>query len=168
MLAFSRTWWAPWRVHWPPVRVRCPVALSLSATFAHERPAPRCSIIAASVFLLALVPCPAPGDELEPVGPWRRSSRRLRTVLTTNAPNRPTGTPISPTAIAIGNCAGYGRPGGSNADGRPDLCAYGSPPCRHPRLLQWCRWPSLSFRAHVSRAHIVSDRCRGHRLAGRW
>ena len=32
------TWWAPCRVHWPPVRVRCPVALSLSATFAHERP----------------------------------------------------------------------------------------------------------------------------------
>ena len=43
------TWWAPWRVHWPPVRVRCPVALSLSATFAHERPARRCSMIAASV-----------------------------------------------------------------------------------------------------------------------
>ena len=21
------TWWAPWRVHWPPVRVRFPVAL---------------------------------------------------------------------------------------------------------------------------------------------
>ena len=28
------TWWAPWRVHWPPVRVRCPVAFSLPATFA--------------------------------------------------------------------------------------------------------------------------------------
>ena len=43
------TWWAPWRVHWPPVRVRCPVALSLSATFAHERPAARCSMMAACV-----------------------------------------------------------------------------------------------------------------------
>ena len=37
------------RVHWPPVRVRCSVAFSLSATFAHERPARRCSMIAASV-----------------------------------------------------------------------------------------------------------------------
>ena len=43
------TWWAPWRVHWPPVRVRCPVALSWSATFAHEKPARRCSMMAASV-----------------------------------------------------------------------------------------------------------------------
>ena len=37
------------RVQWPPVRVRCPVAFSLSATFAHEKPARRCSMIAASV-----------------------------------------------------------------------------------------------------------------------
>ena len=37
------TWWAPCRVHWPPVRVRCPVVFSLSASFAHERPARRCS-----------------------------------------------------------------------------------------------------------------------------
>ena len=43
------TWWAPWRVQRPPVRVRCPVAFSLSATFAHERPAARCSMMAASV-----------------------------------------------------------------------------------------------------------------------
>ena len=43
------TWWAPWRVHWPRVRVRCPVAFSWSATFAHERPARRCSMMAASV-----------------------------------------------------------------------------------------------------------------------
>ena len=50
------TWWAPWRVHWPPVRVRCPVAFSLSATFAHERPAPRCSMIAASVSCSPSVP----------------------------------------------------------------------------------------------------------------
>ena len=42
------TWWAPWRVQRPPVRVRCPVALSWSATFAHERPARRCSMMAAS------------------------------------------------------------------------------------------------------------------------
>ena len=63
------TWWAPWRVHWPPVRVRCPVALSLSATFAHERPAAGAVLDdGCKGFLLALVPCPAPGDELEPVG----------------------------------------------------------------------------------------------------
>ena len=43
------TWWAPWRVHWPPVRVRCPVAFSLSTTLAHERPAARCSMMAARV-----------------------------------------------------------------------------------------------------------------------
>ena len=47
------TWWAPWRVHCRPVR--CPVALSLSATFAHERPARRCSMLALSVSFSSLL-----------------------------------------------------------------------------------------------------------------
>ena len=43
------TWCAPCRLQRPPVRVRCPVAFSLSATLAHERPPARCSMIATRV-----------------------------------------------------------------------------------------------------------------------
>ena len=78
-------------------------------------------------FLLALVPCPAPVDELEPVGPWRRSSRRLRTVLTTNAPNRPTGTPISPTAIAIGTVPATAVPAAAMPMAAPTFAPMAAP-----------------------------------------
>ena len=44
------------------------MALSLSATFAHERPAAAVLDDGCKGFLLALVPCPASVDELEPVG----------------------------------------------------------------------------------------------------
>ena len=53
---------------WPPVRVRCPVAFSLSATFAHEKPARAVLDDRCERFLLALVPCLAAVDELETVG----------------------------------------------------------------------------------------------------
>ena len=66
------TWWAPWRVQRPPVRVRCPVALSWSATFAHERPAARCSMIAASAVAV---------DPAARLWAWCRSMIRLVPVL---------------------------------------------------------------------------------------
>ena len=56
------TWWTPRRVQRPPVRVRCPVAFSWSAAGAAVLDDGR------ERFLLALVPCPATVDELEPVG----------------------------------------------------------------------------------------------------
>ena len=39
--------WAPCRVHGAPVRVRCPSALSWSATLAHDRPPRRCPMMPA-------------------------------------------------------------------------------------------------------------------------
>ena len=82
-VAAWRTWWAPCRVYWPPVRVRCPVAFSLSATFAHERPARRCSMIAASVSCSPWVPFPSPAavDPAARLWAWCRPMIRLAPVL---------------------------------------------------------------------------------------